>query len=366
MKTITLNVMYTNSHKLGMNIREATDSDNHHLLQLQKKSPMGSDLVLQLDSSPDFFNRSRGYEDWHILVAEDDGHLLGVAGYAIQKKPILGKIHSLVYEYGFMVDPDSRRKGVASALQSEIEKRNADVDYFHLNITEDNVASHSFFNKQGFQPVRNCGPYMLMAYKEFQVDPYRIRQVKKGDIPVIVDLLNQTYENYEMFTPFTAESLTELIDRLPSFSLSDLIIFEQDTMRAVVGFWDYDKIMKFRMLGFNTRWKLMRLFTNFMGRFTDMPKMPGLGEQMTNGYLMFLGYRDSEAAEHVIGHVLNRAKSLGVGMVSLPLDRESHIPEVLSKFRHGLGSFIWYMKSNYGLEIPNFPDKALYVDPRDV
>jgi GNAT superfamily N-acetyltransferase len=349
-----------------MNIREATDSDNEQLLQLQKKSPMGSDLILQLDSSPDFFNRSRGYENWHLLVAEEDGKILGAAGYALQEKPINGEPYSLVYEYGFMVDPDARRMGVASALQSEIENRNPNVDVFHLNITEDNFASNSFFTKQGFTPVRDCGPYMLMAYKELPVDPYRIKQVKEGDIPVVVDLLNETYADYEMFTPFTPESLTELIDRLPFFGISDLILYTHDTVRAVVGFWDYDKIMKFRMLGFNMRWKLMRFFTNFMGKFTEMPKMPGLGEQMTNGYLMFLGYRDKDAAGQVIGHILNQAKSLGVGMVSLPLDKSSHLLEALSGFRYGEGSFKWYMKPNIGHELPALLDKPLYVDPRDV
>ena len=349
-----------------MDIREATDSDNQQLLEIQKKSPMGSDLVLQLDSSPDFFNRSTGYANWTVLVAEEGGKILGAAGYTLQEKLINGKSHSLVYEYGFMVDPDARRKGVASALQSEIEKRNPDVDYFHLNITEDNTASHGFFTRQGFTPVRDCAPYMLMAYKEHQVDPYRIKQVKPGDIPVIVDLLNQTYADYEMFTPFTTESLTELIERLPFFNLSDLILYDQDSVRAVAGFWDYDKIMKFTMLGFNTKWKLMRLVTNFMGKFTDMPRIPGVGEQMTNGYLMFLGYRDPDAAEQLIRYILNHAKSQGVGMVSLPLDKESHVKEVLSSFRHGEGSFIWYMKPNSGRELPNILGKALYVDPRDV
>ena len=349
-----------------MNIREANDSDNPQLLSLQSKSPMGSDLVLQLDSSPDFFNRSRAYKDWCVLVAEEDGKILGAAGYAVQEKPIQGKRLKMVYEYGFMVDPEARRKGMASALQAEIESRNPEVDYFHLNITEDNSASHGFFTRHGFQPVRNCAPYMLMAFKEHKVDPYRIRQVKPGDIPVLVALLNETYQDHEMYAPFTTESLTELIDRLPFFELSDLVLYDYDSVRAIGGFWDYDKVMKFRMLGFNTKWKLMRMFTNIMGRFTDMPKMPGLGEQMTNGYLMFLAYSDLGAAEHIIGYILNHARKMNVGMVSLPLDKQSHLTEVLSSFRHGEGSFNWYMKSNTGLEIPSFSGKALYVDPRDV
>ena len=63
-----------------MIIREAIQKDNQQLIELQKKCPMGSDMSLQFDSSPDFFNRSRGYTDWHLLVAEEDGKILGAAG----------------------------------------------------------------------------------------------------------------------------------------------------------------------------------------------------------------------------------------------------------------------------------------------
>lgn len=348
-----------------MQIREAVQTDNDQLLGLQKKSPMGSDLVLQLDSSPDFFNRSKGYMDWNIIVAEENSRILGAASYAVQEKPIQGVNYSMVYEYEFMVDPDARRRGIASKLQQEIENRTPDADYYHLNITEDNVASHSFFTKMGFTTLRACAPYMVMAYREEAVEGYKVRQAREGDIPVIVELLNETYRDYEMYPAFTYDSLIQYIERLPYFELTDLYIHEQDTVLAVAGFWDYDKVMKFTMLGFNTRWRLMRFITNTMRLFTDMPYMPGIGEQMTNAYLMLLGYRDSGAGKNLVGHILNTAREKGIGMVSLPLDKESHTKEVLDGFRYGEGSFNWYMKSNKGLDLPD-PDKVFFVDPKDV
>ena len=57
-----------------------------------------------------------------------------------------------------------------------------------------------------------------MAYKEEKVDNYMIKQVREGDLPVVVELLNETYSDYELYTPFTTESLTEYINRLPFFS----------------------------------------------------------------------------------------------------------------------------------------------------
>jgi hypothetical protein len=134
----------------------------------------------------------------------------------------------------------------------------------------------------------------------------------------------------------------------------------------VAGYWNYDKVMKFTMMGFNTKWKVMRMVMSIMRVFTPMPRMPDVGEQMTNCYLMLLGYRDQDAAEQVMGYMVNQAKNRGVGMVSLPLDKESHIVELISKFRHGEGSFNWYMRPNKGLSLPDLSGKKLYVDPIDV
>jgi hypothetical protein len=81
---------------------------------------------------------------------------------------------------------------------------------------------------------------------------------------------------------------------------------------------------------------------------------------------MLLGYRDPEAASNLVAHILNHAKAQGVGMVSLNLDKDSHVKEVLSRFRHGVGSFNWYMKPLNGNPIHDIKKKMIYVDPLDV
>lgn len=268
-----------------MNIREAVPDDSQSLIEIQRKCPMGTDLVLQLDSGPDFFNRSRGYEDWHVLVAEEAGRLLGAAGYTVQDKPIGGKSYSMVYEYGFMVDPRAWRRGVASALQKEIEARTAYSDILHLNIIEGNAASHGFFTGHGFHRVKECVPFMVMAYKEHDVDKYMIRRMRDDDVPVVVDLLNETYRGYEMYNAMTEDSFREYYSRLPFYNMDDIYLYEGDTVLAVAGIWDYDRVMKFKLMGFDTKWKLMRMATNFMGLFTAMPMIPDVGEEMTNWYM---------------------------------------------------------------------------------
>lgn len=366
MKKITLKVMYPKCSLHVMEIRDAAPSDNGQLLELQKLSPMGRALILQLDSSPDYFNRARGYKDWHVIVAEEGGKILGTASYAVQDKLLMGETVSMVYEFSFMVHPDARRRGIASILQNEIEARNPEADYLHLNITEDNVVSDAFFTKMGFSSIRGCATFMMMAYKEFETDPYRIRPMKEGDIPVVVDIINETYKGYEFFTPFTEASFRDHYSRLPFFDLEDIYIFEHETIRAVAGLWDYNKVMSMTMLGFDTKRNLMRLVVNFLGRFTTLPKMPEVGEKMSLGYLTPLGYGDPESAKQLLLHLLNIAKSEGIGLVSAILDRESHVTELLTDITNIDGRFKWYIKPISRKSIPELDGKQLYIDVKDI
>lgn len=347
-----------------MKIRKATPKDNQKLITLQKKCPMGTELILQLDSSPDFFNRSKGYKDWTVLVAEEDQQIIGSAGYAVKEKTIAGSKYRGVYEYGFIVDPDQRRKGIASQLQEAIEEHaaGAEADFLHLNITEDNLASHGLFTKHGFKPIRSCSPLMFMAYQKHEPDHYKIRKMKEGDIPVVVTLLNEYNEGVDFYTPLTTESFKKSFTRLPFFNLDDIYLYDHDTIKAVAGYWDYNRIMRFTLLSYNTRWKVMSTMAKLMGIFKPMPRLPGVGEQMSNWYLTPFAYRDPDAASQLLMHVLNLAREQGVSMVSLPVDVESPAHNDFDALGPNKGSFTWYLK-----ELKETPDiKQIYIDPRDI
>lgn len=325
---------------------------------------MGSDLLLQLDGSPDFFNRSRCYQDWTILVAEEKKRIVGSAGFALQDKVIDGSIYKGIYEYGFNVDPEHRRRGIATLIQNAIEERaqGDGADFLYLNITEDNVASHSFFSRHGFKPVRECSPLMFMAYKKHETDHFKIRPMKTGDIPVVVNLLNEYYRDLDFFTPYTDESFTEHFNHLPFYSLKDIYLFEHDTVKAVAGYWDYTKVMRFTLQGYNMRWKIMAAVAGVLGLITTMPKVPKIGEPMTNWYLTPFAYRDPDAGNQLLMHILNMAHQAGVYMVGLPVDKESPGYTDHDKLKPNKGGFTFYVKSFR--DLPEI--KQVYIDPIDI
>jgi GNAT superfamily N-acetyltransferase len=113
---------------------------------------MGTSLVLGVDSSPDYFARSRPFRDWHVFVAVENDIIVGSAAFAVNDTYVEGTQIKTAYEHGFIVDPLHRRKGIAEKLQGHIEDTalENDVDLLYLNIIEDNIPSIRLFSKTGF------------------------------------------------------------------------------------------------------------------------------------------------------------------------------------------------------------------------
>jgi hypothetical protein len=102
-------------------IRRATEKDNQALIELETRCPQGASLILGVDSSPDFFARSRLFKDWNVLVATDGNTIVCSAGFAVSDTFVESRLVKVAYEYGFMVDPQRKREGIAVNLQEAIE-----------------------------------------------------------------------------------------------------------------------------------------------------------------------------------------------------------------------------------------------------
>lgn len=351
-----------------MEVREATEDDNGALLELQRKSPMGTNLVLRLDSSPDFFARSRPYEDWHVLVATEDGKIVGSAAYAPKEVLIDGEPVKTAYEYGFIVDPEWRRRGIASMLQEQIEERvRDDVGLLHLNITEDNLPSVSLFTKLGFKMVKECRAYMLMAYREQRlVDEARIRGMIQADVADVVSILNHFYRDHIFYRPLTAEDFLRYYRRLPYFDMQNVLVYDDEGVKACLGYWDYNKVMKFAVERYNWRLRTLSAILKVAGLFAEMPRVPRQGEQLSNWYFTPIACRDPKELSELVKYILNKALKERVDFISTPLDPGGPLASILSAFRRNEGKFSWYMKSLSHRPVPDLSDKKLYVDVVDV
>jgi len=351
-------------------VREATEEDNQTLIELQTKCPQGTSIVLNVDSSPDFFARSKPFKDWAVLIAFDNGKAVGSAGYAINEVLVGGKPAKTAYEYGFMVDPQERRKGIATKLQERVEQdmEKKGVDLLCLTIIEDNIPSFGLFSKMGFRKIKDCATFSLMAYKKQTLTKEKsIRSVEESDLGEVVTMVNNMYRGYDFFHPLTAEDLLNYIGRMPGFDLNSLFIFEDDQgMKACLGCWDYTKVRRYIVQKFNWRLKTQLSLLKLASLFTAMPRIPNTGERLLSYNLNLMAFKDTESMTDLVKYAINMAVRNKISLLHVPLDLESPAAEILSHLRHSRIGLQFLVKPLLGREFPFFDVNKLYIDATEI
>jgi len=347
-------------------IREATEDDNCALNELQKKCPMGTSLVLGVDSSPDYFARSRPFKDWHVFVAVENNAIIGSAAFAVSDTYVEGRKVKAAYEYGFIVDPFHRRKGIGETLQRHIEQiaLENDVDLLHLDIIEDNIPSISLFSKMGFEKVKDCTTFSLMPYKKQKIAlGARIRSMDEADVDDVTNLVSETYRNYDFFAPYQPSDFLESLRRMPHFDLRNILVLEDnDGIEACLGYWDYNKVRRYIVQQLNWKLKAQFYLIRLIGLFTKMPYIPKLGEPLLSYYLTIMAYRNPESMAELIRNIVNIALENEINLIHVTVDPKNPIAAVLSQFRHTRMKVYFFTKSLRQERLPNLGERNLYID----
>ena len=123
--------------KLEMGIREMTKADLPQVVSLEKRI------------FPDPWPRSAFLEQiadegWGAVVAEADGKIIGYACYFV--------VNAEARLTNIAVDPDSRRKSVASKLLEAILRiaQESGCEYLLLEVRPSNVEACAFYERFGF------------------------------------------------------------------------------------------------------------------------------------------------------------------------------------------------------------------------
>jgi GNAT superfamily N-acetyltransferase len=320
-----------------MLIREAAGRDNDALNELQKKCPAGTSLVLGVDSSPDYFTRSKPFRDWHVFVAVENDVIVGSAGFAIYDTYVEGKQIKTAYEYGFVVDPLHRRKRIAEKLQRHIEHIALDsgVDLLHLDIIEDNIPSLRLFSKMGFEKLRDCVTISLMPYKRQTVAAGgNVRSMEEADVENVTDLINEMYRGYDFFAPFQPKDFADYLERIPHFDFHNIFVFENNgKLEACLGVWEYDKVRRYIVEKLNWRLNLQTSLIRIIGLFTRMPYIPRPGEPLLSYNLATLAYRKPESMMELLKKAVNIALENKINFIHVTIDPSCPLSTLLSQFR---------------------------------
>lgn len=332
---------------------------------------MGTSIVLGVDSSPDYFARSRPFEDWHAFVAVENNIIVGSAAFAITDTYVAGRQVKTAYEYGFMVDPLHRRKGIGETLQKHIETVAfaSGVDLLHLDIIEDNIPSLRLFSKMGFEKVKDCITISLMPYRRQTVaSGGQIRSMEEADVQSIVDLINEMYRGYDFFAPFEPKDFADYVERIPHFDFHDILVFEDNgKIAACLGIWEYDKVRRYIVEKLNWRMSLQTNLIKAIGIFTKMPHIPKPGEPLLSYNLATLAYKKPESMQELLKQAVNVALDNKINFIHVTIDPSCPLATAFSQFRFQTRMKMYVLTKPLKQErFSNFGDRKIYIDVTEI
>jgi len=302
-----------------VNIREALPEDNNELQGLQAKCPQGTTLIVSAVNTPDFFARVKAYESYKVYVACIDEHIIGSGACVIRNAIVSGQLHRVGYLFQLFVNPEYRRKGVASELfryrEDYLTQQGAALAY--ALIIEGNIPSMRYVESQSFKLHRKLIMPGLAIYKEMDVPSReRIRPMLQRDLDAVAKLMNETWQGYELYEPTSAEGLATFIQRIPAYSFDSLLVLEdQGEILACLGFWDWRQIMRITVIERSLKMRMIGSVLHLVGRFRPMPRGVNAGDTLKQIMLTPIAFREPAHLTALLRYLNNRALSSGIEQI---------------------------------------------------
>jgi hypothetical protein len=262
-----------------------------------------------------------------------------------------------------MVDPDHRRKGIATKLgeyvRTIIDQRNVDIHF--VIIVEGNTPSINLVNKMGYTLLHDfLRVNVYIAEGQEPTHPEFIRTMQEDDAGIVAKLMNEYYQGYDLYKPFTEESLMEEIERYPFFEIDNISLFEDEKgLKACLGYWDYSKI---------TRYKPLKIPQEMIDTLiaSNAPYIPKLGSTSSIFFPHYAAYRDGECFKDLIRYTNNILQEEEATFLMFPVNEDSHMHNLLTEFPHNVGNTHIYAKPLDGRNFTNLGQNPVYVEPAHI
>lgn len=351
-----------------MHIREATQSDNEELQQLQARCPQGTTLIVSAVNMPDFFARVKAYSDYKVYVAVEDNRIVGSTACALRSAMVSGTEEKVGHVFQAFVDPDYRGRRIAGQMhqaREEYLRQNRAVLAYSI-IIEGNLPSMSYIGREGFKRHRTMVMPCLAVFKEMPIESgYEIRTATEDDIPAIASLINETWQDCELYEPKSAKGLRQFIARTPGYDFSNLfLIKEHGDILACLGFWDWRQVMRIRVEKLNTKMKLIKLFADLAHLFRPMPRMPSAGELIKQIMLTPIAFKRPEYLAVLLRHINNLALQKSIGYIYCVCGQGHPLLSAMRGFARVDTAIHVYIK--YFRENTILGDKPFFIDGIDL
>lgn len=306
-----------------MEIRFATTTDNQQLLALCRTAPMAGQLVVNVERHPNYFTLAELQGDEaKILVAVENGALVGAIGCALRDVILADKRCRIAYIGGIKLAPQVRKGLTAYRLIKALYDYllTTEVEYGLLLVMAGNQAMAPLLAGRAgiprFYPVAEfavayCLPYCLVRNS----GKYLIRPATPADEPQLYQLWDLFNRQLSLRPADLSASWKKLLTE-PNFSLSNFLIAEKDgAIIASVSTWDQQAFKQTYVASYGFKWSIL---TSPLRLWGFLPR-PGIPIKELNIRHILYANQNWSAARYLLQKVVIAARSqyqlvrLGIG-----------------------------------------------------
>ncbi len=285
-------------------IREAIRNDNDGLLSLTSMTPMGGDISIRTDRYPDFFRLLDRRGRNRVLIAEEDGRIVGSVSAARVLVHVDGKCEFVHYLGDLKVHPEHRGAGLAAGLLNAMHRdlTAAGADLVICTAAYGNKKVLPFFNgREGLPRATAIGVFkvyqILPSRRRREEAPYAIRE--EPGHPDMYDLYNDYFRRYQfgpVFQPGTLQGSRHWGARVDG------------QIKAAISVMDVGDSKQNVLIRLPFLLGSLTAFLRPFRRLIPFPELPKKNSPIRMMYIKALACRDGH--EDALGRLVQKARNL--------------------------------------------------------
>ncbi|MBN1965395.1 MAG: GNAT family N-acetyltransferase [Anaerolineae bacterium] len=325
-----------------MHIRPYYPNDDPALMELERLSPRGLPEPF-VHYRRRFIDRAAIFADHEMLVAENDGTVIGGVGLCVKHTHIGGQPVTLGYVFDVRTHPQMRRRGLGTALLEAVDayliERGVDGAYGH--IVTSNVASLRLFEKLDYQRMRQVMLLTYQPYPTFDAPEWMPKHVEEYDADR--DLVEAIHSSRDLYVPDVAEHVKDFGFQRWSLDMGGA---------QVAGMSLFDQSYVFQ------QWPADQPFPTEEEMQTRANKSLRLFDE--------IGTHSATLLQSIFDTLRDLAVNDNVSKLTLLIDRMDRIPVFLYSEAYKQMEYWMVFKSLVPGWIPAWQDAPIYMDAREL
>jgi ribosomal protein S18 acetylase RimI-like enzyme len=325
-----------------MRIRYYHPADDPALMHLERLSPRGLPEPF-IHYRRRFIDRAALFPDHQLLVADDDGYVIGCVAAAVKRTHIGGRAVSVGYVFDLRAHPALRRRGLGTWLLEAVDDYliEREVDGVYGHIVTSNVPSIKLFEKVGYRRLRQLIMLIYQPFPLFDFPEWMPRNIE--DPFADEDVVHAVHKSRDLFVPDVAE-------RVKDFGFQRWTLDQGNARFAGMSLFDQSFVFQ--------QWPADVPFPDPDDPNNDFSKSLRLFDEV--------GTHNRPLLRCIFDTLRDLAVTDNVSKLSILLDRMDPVPQFM--FAEAVTQLDYWMmfKSLNPDWLPEWQDRPIYVDTREL